>query len=318
MFEQIVVGVDEHDGGPDAIALAAKLAAPDGQLTLAFVYCGDPYVYRGASVAVEATERERTLERLEAVRAEAGIHAKLSFVASSSAGRGLHELAEREGVDLLVLGSCRRGLVGRVLVGDDTHAALDGAPCAVAIAPAGYVRESGVMREIGVGYDGSPESVSALGLAREPRGRVRRETVSVRGGLAPALPVARRVGSARRVDRRLREGRPGADRGFGRCRAARGLRSPSRGVGDVQRVTRPADCRLAWLRPDRTHDPREHLPPACAYRALSAPSTASRCSRDRDARGGGGRSRNRGGIEGMTARSSWNTPMTARLGPRPR
>ena len=86
MFKQIVVGVDEHEGGRDAIALAKKLAAPDGQLTLAFVYCGDPYVYRGVSAAFEATERERTLERLEAVRAEAGIDAKLSFVGSSSAG----------------------------------------------------------------------------------------------------------------------------------------------------------------------------------------------------------------------------------------
>ena len=52
-------------------------------------------------------------------------------------------------------------------MGDDTHAALNGAPCAVAIAPAGYVSESGVMREIGVGYDGSPESEHALELARE-------------------------------------------------------------------------------------------------------------------------------------------------------
>ena len=167
MFKQIVVGVDEHEGGRDAIALAKKLVAPAGRLTLAFVYCGDPYVYRGASATFEATERERTLERLEVARVEAGIDAELSFVGSSSAGRGLHELAEREGADLLVLGSCRRGLVGRVMMGDDTHAALNGAPCAVAVAPAGYADESTAMREIGVGYDGSRESEHALELARE-------------------------------------------------------------------------------------------------------------------------------------------------------
>lgn len=167
MFKQIVVGVDEHEGGRDAIALAKKLVAPAGRLTLAFVYCGDPYVYRGASAAFEATERERTLGRLEAARVEAGIDATLNFVGSTSAGRGLHELAEHRAADLLVLGSCRRSLLGRVMMGDDTRAALNGAPCAVAIASAGYVDEPTAMREIGVGYDGSPESEHALGLARE-------------------------------------------------------------------------------------------------------------------------------------------------------
>jgi nucleotide-binding universal stress UspA family protein len=66
-----------------------------------------------------------------------------------------------------VIGSSRRGLLGRVLVGDDTRAALNGAPCAVTIAPAGYAQHPVAMREIGVGYDASPESEHALGVARE-------------------------------------------------------------------------------------------------------------------------------------------------------
>jgi nucleotide-binding universal stress UspA family protein len=52
-------------------------------------------------------------------------------------------------------------------MGDDTRAALNGAPCAIAIAPAGYMAEPATMREIGVGYDGSPESEHALALARK-------------------------------------------------------------------------------------------------------------------------------------------------------
>ena len=167
MFEQIVIGVDEHEGGRDAIALAKKLVASNGKLILAFVYAGDPYVYRGASAAYEATERERALELLEAARAQAGIEAEVRYIGSTSVGRGLHEFAERQGADLLVLGSSRRSLLGRVLIGDDTRAALNGAPCAVAIAPAGYLNEPAVIREIGVGYDGSPESEHALRLARE-------------------------------------------------------------------------------------------------------------------------------------------------------
>jgi nucleotide-binding universal stress UspA family protein len=64
------------------------------------------------------------------------------------------------------VGSSRRGLLGRVLMGDDMRGALNGAPCAIAIAPTDYSHEPVAMREIGVGYDGSPESRHALDLAR--------------------------------------------------------------------------------------------------------------------------------------------------------
>src|ERR1019366_8905934 len=78
----------------------------------------------------------------------------------------LHELCEVIGADLLVVGSSRRGLMGRVLMGDDARAALNGAPCAIAIAPTGYSGQPVAMREIGVGYDGSPESEHAVAIAR--------------------------------------------------------------------------------------------------------------------------------------------------------
>jgi len=167
MFTQIVVGVDEYDGGRDAIALAKRLIAPDGQITLAFVETSEPHRYRGTSGMYDACEGERTLDRLRKAREQAAVDAEIAYLGSRSVGRGLHELAECDGADLLVLGSCRRSLIGRVLIGDDTRAALNGAPCAVAIAPAGYATEPAVMREIGVGYDGSPESEHALGFARK-------------------------------------------------------------------------------------------------------------------------------------------------------
>jgi nucleotide-binding universal stress UspA family protein len=166
MFKKTIVGVDEHHGGRDAIALARNLRAPDGKLTLAYVYAGDPHVYRSTSAAYEASERERGLELLDSAAKQAQIDADLACVASPSVGRGLHELAESQAADLLVLGSCRRGLLGRVLIGDDTRAALNGAPCAVAIAPGRYRQEPTAIREVGVGYDGSPESERALELAR--------------------------------------------------------------------------------------------------------------------------------------------------------
>jgi nucleotide-binding universal stress UspA family protein len=166
MFSNVVVGIDDDDGGQDAIALAQMLAGGGATLTLAQVYQGGSAVSRRSGPDYEAKQHARIGELLENRRAEAGLEAELRSYGSSSVGRGLHELAELTGADLLVIGSSRRGLLGRVLIGDDTRAALNGAPCAVAIAPAGYRREPAVMREVGVGYDGSPESRRALELAR--------------------------------------------------------------------------------------------------------------------------------------------------------
>jgi nucleotide-binding universal stress UspA family protein len=167
MFNNVIVGVDEQQGGRDAIALAKDLVAEDGELTLAYVHFGDPKLTPGSSPAFEATERQRALELLAKAREDAGIEAELLCKGSPSVGRGLHELAERQRADLLVVGSCRRGLIGRVLVGDHTRDALNGAPCAVAVAPAGYSEHPTVLSEIGVAYNGSPESQYALAVARE-------------------------------------------------------------------------------------------------------------------------------------------------------
>ncbi len=52
------------------------------------------------------------------------------------------------------------------MLGDDTRAALNGAPCAVAIASVGYAEHPDPIGKIGVAYDGSPESKTALATAR--------------------------------------------------------------------------------------------------------------------------------------------------------
>ena len=181
MFNKIVVGVDDCELGLDAIALAKRLVGEGARLTLAHVITTEPYVYRGAAARYETADTARTLEQREEEHAlallesasdrtslvDARLELTLRWVRSASVGRGLHELAEAEGADLLVLGSSRQNLLGRVQIADDTRAALNGAACAVAIAPAGFSEHSVAMREIGVGYDGSAESTYALEVARE-------------------------------------------------------------------------------------------------------------------------------------------------------
>ena len=164
MFNRVVVGVDERSAGCDGIALAKNLTARGGQLTLAYVLTSDPLFYRSA--AVPEAERARAVKLLETARERAATKAELRCTASSSVGLGLHKIAEELGANLLVLGSSFRGLLGRVLVGDDTRASLNGASCAVAIAPAGYSQGAGSIGEVGVGYDGLPESKAEVEIAR--------------------------------------------------------------------------------------------------------------------------------------------------------
>jgi nucleotide-binding universal stress UspA family protein len=166
MFNNVMIGIDEHQGGRDAIALARQLVDDDGELTLAYVHGGFPIAARGSSSAFEASERDRALLLLAKTKAEAGVDAGVACVGSPSVGRGLHQLAEAHDIDLLVIGSTRHGLLGRVLVGDDTRRALNGAPCAVAIAPADYARQTSMLTEIGVAYNESTESKHALEVAR--------------------------------------------------------------------------------------------------------------------------------------------------------
>ena len=107
--------------------------------------------------------RDEMRTAAEAALAEVGESAECVAVDSSSAAHGLHDLAEQEQADLIVVGSCHRGRVGRVLAGSVGERLLQGAPCGVAIAPRGFPdREVARVGVVGVGYDGNPESKAAL------------------------------------------------------------------------------------------------------------------------------------------------------------
>jgi nucleotide-binding universal stress UspA family protein len=186
MFDNVLVGVDGRPNGRDAIALASRLMDPDGRLTLVHVNRSEV-----------AEERDSSLALLERERAAAAVEAELLSVVSVRPGRGLHEQAEQRDADLLVVGSCSHGVLGRAMLGDDTRAALDGAPCAVAVATHGYAEHPAPLANVGVAYNGSPESIAALAAARELAARtsasvhalevVAIPSVAYTGLVAPAL-----------------------------------------------------------------------------------------------------------------------------------
>ena len=90
-----------------------------------------------------------------------GIPVEARAPVAVSPARGLTELAEDDDADLLVVGSSRRAPSGRISLERTAGRLLQGAPCAVALAPAD-ARESGPFRDIAVAYDGSPEARAAV------------------------------------------------------------------------------------------------------------------------------------------------------------
>jgi nucleotide-binding universal stress UspA family protein len=166
MFRNVLVGVDGRPAGRDAIALGSRLVDPEGRLTLVHVHSGILRPSHAITPAMVKEDREASAQLLERERAAEEVRAELVSVESMTPGRGLHQQAEELGCDLLVVGSCRRGAFGRAMLGDDTRAALNGAPCAVAVASVGYAEHPTPPARIGVGYDGSPESRAALEAAR--------------------------------------------------------------------------------------------------------------------------------------------------------
>ena len=172
MFENIIVGVDGDEGGRDALSLAARLADMSGASLVAVRNL--PYNYyvsrAGSPPFARLSEDDARAELAEEV-ANAGHTARVRVLGDSSPARALHRVAEEEGAGLIVVGSTRRGIAGRVLAGDHAAGTLHVSPCPVAVAPVGFAgREVLAVTRIGVGFDGRAESRHALdfaiGLAR--------------------------------------------------------------------------------------------------------------------------------------------------------
>jgi nucleotide-binding universal stress UspA family protein len=159
MFQRTIVAYDGSDRAEDALALALRLRDADGELILACAVTERPW-RRGSADAV--------LPALEAARhaVPAGIRVALRAPTASSPARALTEVAEAEQADLVVIGSSRRSPSGRIWLERTAGRLLQGAPCAVAVAPAD-VRETDTFHHIGIAYDGSPEATGALAAGYE-------------------------------------------------------------------------------------------------------------------------------------------------------
>jgi nucleotide-binding universal stress UspA family protein len=163
---RIIVGIDESDRSKDAVALAAQLARGSGaELALICAYPYDDRPSRASNLEYRRSLRadaEESLRRAHEGAADLPI-AESRAIAERSPARAIQALATSEGASLVVLGSSRRGGMGRVLAGTTADRLLHGSPCPVAVAPAGYhaVHEHAI-ETIAVAYDGSDEAKAAL------------------------------------------------------------------------------------------------------------------------------------------------------------
>ena len=166
VFQTIVVGVDGGAGGVDAMALARRLGAPGSELIAVAIAAVDPQPTRKVNPDFDRDAREEAHERLVDLRAQEP-DLRTEVLRSSWVGAGLHDAARRFDADLIVVGSCRRGLIGRVFAGDDTRDTLRGAPCPVAVATRDFALGADrPIASIGLGWAEDATSDDALALAR--------------------------------------------------------------------------------------------------------------------------------------------------------
>jgi nucleotide-binding universal stress UspA family protein len=163
LFAQIVVGSDGTDEGQDAVALGAALASISGAgLLLVRVFPTPLFPTPGSTD--RATLRERADEGLRRDRDLFAPQALIHAVADSSVPRALLHFAQRTHAGLIVIGSAPApdehasiGRRGRQLLHD--------MPFALALARRRLHEGAIELRRVGVGYDGGPESLAALGVA---------------------------------------------------------------------------------------------------------------------------------------------------------
>jgi nucleotide-binding universal stress UspA family protein len=165
----ILVGYDGSAGSRDALALAKALATRSGSpLLLARIEPVGPLDLPYEVVLEPIQDRaEQALEKVARDLRAHGFEVGTRVGLLGSAAQGLHELAEEDGAELVVVGSSHRGRAGSVLAGTVGVRLLHGSRCPVAIAPRGLA-DAGrwSIATIGVAYDGSPESRAALEEAR--------------------------------------------------------------------------------------------------------------------------------------------------------
>ncbi len=158
----LIIGFEDTPEGSDALALGGQLAEALGARPLIVGAAAVPHEVLSVAEAKAALEAMTAGRLKEPARRLSHLDAEAESVASTSAARGLHELAESRSAVAVVVGSSGRGVMGRLVPGTTAERLLHGSPCPVAVAARGYAADEIRPLRVAVAYDGSPEAALAL------------------------------------------------------------------------------------------------------------------------------------------------------------
>jgi nucleotide-binding universal stress UspA family protein len=148
----ILIGFDGSEGGRDALELGRVLCSIEGSRCIV-AFPRDSHLGDEARAALEGQDVETQ---------EIGILTPSIMLVQS---------VKRHGAGILVVGSARRGRVGRVLLGSDVEQILHKNPCDVIVAPGGYAAEDHIgFARIAVAVDGTAGSRPVLARAERLAG----------------------------------------------------------------------------------------------------------------------------------------------------
>ncbi len=160
---RVVVAFDDTSSGADALALGEIFSEVLAARPILATVVRFPRYLKSVADLDEVLESGAG-DRLRAAASQfSAFDPELRGLLGESPGKALNELIEKEKPLLTVVGPTHRGPVGHLLAGTTAAALLQGAPCAVAAAPAGY-SEQPLRRllRIGVALDFGDEADWAL------------------------------------------------------------------------------------------------------------------------------------------------------------
>lgn len=174
MYENLIIGVDGRQGGVDAAALAAVLAAPAACRHLVFVAGAPAHTGRGAvgDLHLELADPDCLEELMGRERRLVGDEVPFLCFEADSVADGLRAAAIQCESDLVVVGASRRAGIPHLTRDEDALAVIHHTTETVAVAPVGFAGRSFALDRIAVAVDGSAESMVALahaGLLAEQR-----------------------------------------------------------------------------------------------------------------------------------------------------
>ncbi|MGC3953160.1 MAG: universal stress protein [Propionicimonas sp.] len=155
----IVVGVDPGTGSPDALHLAGLLARSLRTNLIVATIVARSWVPSMARIDQEWQDHNRRVAQAALNQARELLGDRPDDVhvihPASSSRRGLVEVAEQHGAELIVVGASAAGPIGRATLGSVSDALLHASPVPVAVSPTGFsAADDAVVSRVTAAYGG--------------------------------------------------------------------------------------------------------------------------------------------------------------------